>query len=93
MGHPEVAEAAVIAVPDSKWGERPLLIVVPKAPNGGGEALKRSVLQYLALQLAKYALPNDVVFVKEIPHNATGKTSKLTLREMFKDYRPPGSRL
>ena len=57
------------------------------------EALKRELRAFLAARLAKYAVPDDVAFVPEIPHNATGKVSKLTLRASFKDYRPAGSKL
>ena len=83
MGHPDVAEAAAIAMPHPKWGERPLLVVVPRdgaAPDKGG------ILAYLEDKIAKWWLPDDVVFTREIPHTATGKISKLELRRIYKDY-------
>eukprot|EP00200_Dunaliella_tertiolecta_P004724 CAMPEP_0202360492 /NCGR_PEP_ID=MMETSP1126-20121109/13416_1 /ASSEMBLY_ACC=CAM_ASM_000457 /TAXON_ID=3047 /ORGANISM="Dunaliella tertiolecta, Strain CCMP1320" /LENGTH=572 /DNA_ID=CAMNT_0048954221 /DNA_START=64 /DNA_END=1782 /DNA_ORIENTATION=+ len=104
MGHPAVAEAAVVAVPNEKWGERPLLVVVLKPPSvqdpltaGSGpndnEAIKEQLYKYLQKSLARHAVPDDIVFIPEIPHNATGKVSKLTLRQMFKDYKPPQARM
>ena len=86
VGHPAVAEAAVIGVAHSKWQERPLLIVVKKA---GQELTREGMLQYLAGKVAKWWLPDDVVFVGEMPHTATGKLKKTKLREMFSDYRLP----
>ncbi len=80
VGHPEIVEAAAIAVPHPTWAERPLLVVV-KTP---GSALDRdSVLAYLNDKVARWWLPDDVVFVDELPHAATGKVSKRTLREQF----------
>jgi len=86
MGHPDVAEAAVIGLPHPKWDERPLLIVVPKA---GRQPSKESITAFLGDKIAKWQLPDDVVFVPEIPHGATGKVLKARLREQFKDYRLP----
>jgi fatty-acyl-CoA synthase len=59
----------------------------------GDEELKRDILDFMGKHstIAKYALPTDVAFVPEIPHTATGKVSKLTLRKQFQDYKPPGS--
>jgi len=88
VGHPAVAEAAVIGIAHPKWDERPLLIVVKKE---GAEAVKEEILDYLRDKIAKWWMPDDVVFVAEIPHTATGKIQKLTLRERFKDYRLPGT--
>lgn len=86
VGHPAVAEAAVIGVPHPKWDERPLLIVVRKP----GEAVgKDEILGFLKDKVAKWWLPDDAVFVDEIPHTATGKISKLELRRQFKDYKLP----
>eukprot|EP00882_Tetradesmus_deserticola_P001881 GHRQ01002017.1.p1 GENE.GHRQ01002017.1~~GHRQ01002017.1.p1 ORF type:complete len:566 (+),score=249.76 GHRQ01002017.1:439-2136(+) len=95
MGHPKVLEAAVVGVLDEKWGERPLLVVVPRAHVSGDEALRRELLAYMAAHpaVARYAAPDDVAFVPEIPHNATGKVSKLSLRKMFQHYKRPGSKL
>ena len=87
MGHPAVAEAAVIGVKHPKWAERPLLIVVKKP---GAEASKESVLAFYQGKVAKWMIPDDVAFVNEIPHTATGKVSKMTLRKQFAGYRLPG---
>src|SRR5690625_2190116 len=86
VGHPEVAEAAVIGVHHPKWDERPLLVVV-RAP--GSQMDKEDMLNYLRDRVAKWWLPDDVVFVDELPHSATGKLQKVQLREQFKDYRLP----
>ena len=84
MGHPAIAEAAVIGIAHPKWQERPLLLVVVKA----GQTLEReAVLRYLEGRVAKWWLPDDVVFVAELPHTATGKLHKTALREQFRDYR------
>jgi fatty-acyl-CoA synthase len=88
VGHPEVAEAAVIGVAHPKWDERPLLIVVPKP---GARPSKEALLEYLSDKIAKWQTPDDVVFVEEIPHTATGKILKTALRDRFKDYRLPTS--
>ncbi len=83
MAHPDVQEAAVIGVPHPKWTERPLLIVIPVE---GSTPDKASVLASLEGQIAKWWIPEDCVFVDEIPHTATGKISKKDLRDQFKDY-------
>src|SRR6266545_582360 len=80
MGHPEVAEAAVIAVPDPKWAERPLAVVVRKA---GSEVSEAELVASIAGRLPKWWLPDRVEFVNELPKTATGKFSKRTLRERF----------
>ena len=80
MGHPAVAEAAVIAVPDEKWTERPLAVVVRKAGAEVGEA---ELVASIAGKFPKWWLPDRVEFVEEIPKTATGKFSKRTLRERF----------
>ncbi len=82
MAHPSVANCAVIAIPDPKWDERPLLIVVPAEGVANDAA---SILDHLAGNLAKWQLPDDVVFVSELPLTATGKVSKLTLRQKHND--------
>lgn len=88
MGHPLVAEAAVIGIAHPKWQERPLLLVVVKS----GQALDReSVLHFLADRIAKWWLPDDVLFVRELPHTATGKLLKAALREQYRDYRFPAA--
>jgi len=86
MGHPAIAEAAVIGVPHPKWQERPLLIVVRKA---GHDVARDELLRFLSDKVAKWWLPDDVVFVAELPHTATGKLLKMKLREGFKDYHLP----
>jgi fatty-acyl-CoA synthase len=83
VGHPKVAEAAVIGIQHPKWDERPLLIVVLKQ---GQAATKDELLSFMAGKIAKWWMPDDVVFVDEIPHTATGKIQKLTLRERFSKY-------
>ena len=83
-GHPAVAEAAVIGIPHPKWQERPLLVVV-KRP--GMELSREGMLDYLKARVAKWWLPDDVAFVPELPHTATGKLQKTRLREMFRDFR------
>jgi fatty-acyl-CoA synthase len=86
MGHPAVAEAAVIGVAHPKWTERPLLVVV-KAE--GEEISKDEMLNYFEGKVANWWVPNDVVFVEELPHTATGKISKIELRKQLADYRLP----
>ncbi|WP_349361321.1 long-chain-fatty-acid--CoA ligase [Stappia sp.] len=81
--HPDVAEAAVIGVAHPKWDERPLLIVVPK---DGTEPGKEEILATFEGRIAKWWMPNDVIFVEEIPHTATGKIKKTALREQFSDF-------
>ena len=87
MGHPDIAEAAVIGVAHPKWEERPLLIVVPK--DAAHPPTTESVLQFLSDKVAKWWLPDDMSIVSEIPHTATGKINKLGLRKQFKDYKLP----
>ncbi|WP_290810897.1 AMP-binding protein, partial [Ferrovibrio sp.] len=86
VGHPAVQEAAVIGVHHEKWQERPLLLVIKKA---GQEVTRDEMLQFLESRVAKWWLPDDVVFVTELPHTATGKLLKVKLREQFKDYKLP----
>jgi len=86
MGHPAVTEAAVIGVPHPKWNERPLLIVVTKP---GATVTRDELLEFYAGKVARWWPPDDVVFVDELPHTATGKLSKKTLRENYRDYRLP----
>lgn len=86
VGHPDIAEAAVIGVSHPKWDERPLLVVVSKP---GKNPSKEEILEYMSGKVAKWWMPDDVAFVAEIPHTATGKIQKTTLREQFKDYRLP----
>jgi len=86
VGHPDVAEAAVIGAYHPKWDERPLLIVVKKA---GSDVAGDAILDHIRPQVAKWWMPDDVAFVDEIPHSATGKILKTALREQFKDYKLP----
>jgi fatty-acyl-CoA synthase len=80
MGHPAVAEAAVIAVPDEKWSERPLGVVVLRE---GESATAAELREFLAPHFAKWWLPDRFEFVEEIPKTAVGKFRKTALREMF----------
>jgi fatty-acyl-CoA synthase len=86
VGHPAVAEAAVIGISHEKWSERPLLIVVK---SEGGELSKEEMLAWFDGKIASWWLPDDVVFVDEIPHTATGKIRKTELRKQFSGYRLP----
>jgi len=87
MGHPDVAEAAVIGVPHPKWTERPLLVVIRAE---GSKLTRDEILGWLEGRVAKWWIPDDVVFVEEIPHTATGKIKKIELRKQFADYQLPG---
>jgi fatty-acyl-CoA synthase len=86
VGVPGIAEAAVIAVYHPKWDERPLVIAV-KEP--GSDVGKQDVLDHLSKTLAKWQLPDDVIFVDALPHGATGKLLKNILRSQYKDYKLP----
>lgn len=88
VGHPAVQEAAVIGVEHPKWDERPLLICVL---NEGASVTLEEMHEYLSDKVAKWWLPDDLAIVEEIPHTATGKIKKITLREQFKDYKLPTS--
>jgi fatty-acyl-CoA synthase len=80
MAHPAVAEAAVIAIPDEKWQERPLAAVLLK---DGASATAEELRDFLAPQFAKWWLPDRIEFVTEIPKTAVGKFRKTALREQF----------
>ncbi|MDA0680650.1 MAG: 3-(methylthio)propionyl-CoA ligase [Proteobacteria bacterium] len=86
MGHEGVSEAAVIGVPHPKWTERPLLIIIRAE---GADLDRAQMLAWLEGKIAKWWIPDDVVFVDEIPHTATGKIKKIELRKQFKDYQLP----
>lgn len=88
VGHPDVAEAAVIGVSHPKWAERPLLIIVLKS---GRSTTKEDILNYLEGKIVKWWMPDDIVFADEIPHTATGKIKKTTLRDQYGDYALPTS--
>lgn len=83
LGHPSVAESCVIGVAHKKWDERPLLLIVKKS----GESLSDGdMIEFLTGKVAKWWLPDAVVFVDELPHTATGKLLKMTLREQYQSY-------
>lgn len=82
MGHPAVAEAAVVAVPDLKWQERPLAAVVVKP---GNEVTENELREFLAASFPKWYIPDHVVFIDEIPRTSTGKFMKAKLREQYRD--------
>jgi len=88
IAHPAIAEAAVIGVKHPKWDERPIVVAVKKP---GQEVSKDELLRFYEGKIAKWWMPDDVLFVPELPHTATGKLSKLTLRQTLKDYRLPNS--
>lgn len=85
MSHPAVAEAAVIAVPHPQWSERPLLVAVPKP---GTNPTREELLAWFDGKVAKWWCPDDVRFLAELPHTATGKVSKVQLRALFKATAP-----
>ena len=87
MAHPKILEAAVIAVPHPKWGERPLACIVPK-PEYRGALTRDEIIQFLSPQVAKWWLPDQVVFLEAIPKTGVGKFDKKLLREHFKDWQP-----
>jgi fatty-acyl-CoA synthase len=86
MAHPAVAEAAVIGVSHPKWQERPLACVVLKE---GESATKEEILEFLDGRVAKWWLPDDIVFIDEVPKTSVGKFSKKDLRAKFEDYTLP----
>jgi fatty-acyl-CoA synthase len=88
MAHPAVAMAACIAVPHPKWDERPLLVVMKKP---GSDATSADILAHFDGKIAKWQVPDDVVFVDNIPLGATGKIQKNKLREQFKAHPLPSS--
>ena len=83
MGHPAVAEAAVIGIAHPKWTERPLLVAVRAE---GQDVSKEELLAWFDGKVASWWVPNDVAFVDELPHTATGKVKKIELRKQFTDY-------
>jgi fatty-acyl-CoA synthase len=90
MGHPKVMEAAVIAVPHERWQERPLACVVPK-PEHKGNLTEKEILEYLTPLVAKWWLPDEVVFIDAVPKTSVGKFDKKVLRERFKNWKPRAS--
>ena len=87
MAHPAVAMAACVGMPHPKWDERPIVVVV-KRP--GAEVTREELLAFYEGKIAKWQIPDDVVFVDAIPLGATGKMLKAKLREQLKDYKLPG---
>jgi fatty-acyl-CoA synthase len=88
VAHPAVHEAAVIACRHPKWDERPLLVVVLKP---GASATREELLAFFEGKVAKWQVPDDVAFVTELPHTATGKLQKLKLRQQFRDHVLPAA--
>ncbi|WP_421855380.1 long-chain-fatty-acid--CoA ligase [Oricola sp.] len=84
VGHPDVAEAAVIGLPHPKWDERPLLVVVPRE---GRSPSADDIIAFMDGKIAKWWMPDAIAFVDEIPHTATGKIQKTALRAQFADYK------
>ena len=85
VGCPGVAEAAAVGIPHPKWDERPLLLVVRKS---GAEVSAEAILQHLSTQVARWWLPDEILFVDSLPHTATGKLLKTALREQYKGHKP-----
>jgi 3-(methylthio)propionyl---CoA ligase len=83
VAHPAIAQAAAISVPHPKWQERPLLVAVLKP---GCTATREEVLTFFLGKVAKWWIPDDVVFVEKLPLTATGKLSKLQLRQQFASH-------
>jgi len=88
VAHPAIAEAAVIGVRHPKWDERPLVVAVKKP---GAEVTREQLLEFYQGKVAKWCMPDDVTFVDQLPHTATGKLLKTKLRQDFKDYKLPGA--
>ena len=83
VGHSLIAEACVIGALHLKWDERPIIFVVVV---DGEELTKEEVLNFLEDKIAKFWMPDDVIFVEELPHTATGKLLKTGLREEYKEH-------
>jgi 3-(methylthio)propionyl---CoA ligase len=86
VAHPAVAEAAVIGVKHPRWDERPLIVAVKKA---GASVSREELLKFFEGKVAKFWMPDDVAFVEQLPHTATGKLLKTKLRQDFRDYKLP----
>jgi fatty-acyl-CoA synthase len=84
VGCPGVAEAAAVGVHHPKWDERPILLVVKK---DGQEVTPKAILDHLAEHVARWWLPDEILFVESLPHTATGKILKTALREQYRDYK------
>lgn len=85
MAHPKVMEAAVIAIPHPKWQERPLAAIVP-LPQYRGDITKEEVLEFLSQRVARWWLPDEIVFIEAVPKTSVGKFNKRALREQFKEF-------
>jgi fatty-acyl-CoA synthase len=85
MGHPKVLEACVIGIPHPRWAERPLACVVPK-PEFAGQISAEEILDYLRPHVAKWWLPDDVLFIEAIPKTSVGKFDKKVLRKQYEMY-------
>jgi fatty-acyl-CoA synthase len=88
MAHPGVLQVACIGVRHPKWDERPVLVVV-RRPEA--EVTREELLRFFDGKVAKFWMPDDVLFVDSLPTGATGKIQKNRLREQFRDYRLPGT--
>ena len=86
VAHPAVAEAAVVGIRHPKWDERPLLIVVKKKDT---QVTREELIKFFEGKVAKWWIPDDVVFVDQLPHTATGKLLKTKLRDEYKDFKLP----
>ena len=86
MAHECVAEAACIAIPHPRWGERPLLVIAPRPAQQPATA---ELIGLLAERFPRWMLPDDVAVIAEMPHTATGKIMKTKLREMFAGHQLP----
>jgi fatty-acyl-CoA synthase len=84
VGCAGVAQAAAIGVKHPKWDERPLLLIVRKE---GSDVSEAEIRAHLAANVAKWWLPDEILFVDSLPHTATGKLLKTALREQYRDYR------
>jgi len=82
VAHPDVAEAAAVAIPHPKWDERPVLVIVPMPEKTPDNA---EIMSLLEKRFAKWQLPDDIITVDDLPHTATGKISKLELRQRLKE--------
>ena len=89
VDHPQVLEAAVISIPHPRWQERPLACVVPKV-EWRGTLAREEILAHLEGKLARWWIPDDVVFLDEIPKTSVGKYDKKVLRERFREHKPVG---
>ena len=86
VAHPAIAEAAVIGVHHPKWDERPLVVAVKKP---GASVTREELIRFYDGKVAKWWIPDDVTFVEQLPHTATGKLLKTKLRQELKDYKLP----